>query len=67
MYLPPYSPGLNPIKEFFAKLKAFIKRSWSTYEEDLAQGLNVFLEWCVEQGAERARLFRHSRWTIDEV
>ena len=27
MYLPPYSPDLNPIEEFFAKLKAFIKRS----------------------------------------
>lgn len=27
VYLPPYSPDLNPIEEFFAKLKAFIKRS----------------------------------------
>jgi transposase len=27
VYLPPYSPDFNPIKEFFAKLKAFIKRS----------------------------------------
>lgn len=25
MYLPPYSPHLNPIEEFFAELKAFIK------------------------------------------
>jgi transposase len=44
MYLPPYSPNLNLIKEFFTKLKAFIKRSWSTYKEDPAQGFNVFLE-----------------------
>jgi transposase len=36
MYLPPYSPDLNPIEEFFAELKAFIKRNWSTYEEDSA-------------------------------
>jgi transposase len=36
MYLLLYSPDLNPIEEFFAELKAFIKRSWSTYEEDLA-------------------------------
>jgi transposase len=35
MYLPPYSPELNPIEEFFAELKAFIKRSWGTYEENL--------------------------------
>jgi hypothetical protein len=27
VYLPPYSPDLNPIKEFFAELKAFIKRN----------------------------------------
>jgi transposase len=25
VYLPPYSPDLNPIEEFFTKLKAFIK------------------------------------------
>ena len=34
VYLPPYLPDLNPIEEFFAELKAFIKRSWSNYEED---------------------------------
>jgi len=34
VYLPPYSPDLNPIKEFFAKLKAFIKRNWHIYEEN---------------------------------
>jgi transposase len=44
MYLTPYSPDLNPIEEFFAELKSFIKRSWSIYEDDLAQGFNVFLE-----------------------
>lgn len=27
VYLPPYSPDLNPIEEFFAQLKAFIKRN----------------------------------------
>lgn len=26
LYLPPYSPDLNPIEEFFAELKTFIKR-----------------------------------------
>jgi transposase len=32
LYLPPYSPDLNPIKEFFAKLKHFIKQNWQDYE-----------------------------------
>jgi transposase len=27
VYPPPYLPDLNPIKEFFTKLKAFIKAS----------------------------------------
>ena len=27
LYLPSYSPDLNPIEEFFAELKAFINRS----------------------------------------
>jgi transposase len=28
LYLLPFSPDLNPIEEFFAELKAFIKRDW---------------------------------------
>jgi transposase len=34
VYLLPYSPDLNLIEEFFAELKAFIKRSWHKYEEN---------------------------------
>jgi transposase len=34
VYLPPYSPDLNPIEEFFAELKAFIRRNWQIYEDD---------------------------------
>lgn len=34
LYLPPYSPDLNPIEEMFAELKAFIKRNWMVFEED---------------------------------
>lgn len=34
VYLPPYSLDLNPIKEFFAELKAFIKRHWLMYKEN---------------------------------
>jgi transposase len=71
MYLPPYSPDLNLIEEFFAELKAFIKRSWRTYEDDPAQGFDVFLEWCVDQVGSKEQSarghFRHSGWTIDEA
>lgn len=47
VYLPPYSPDLNPIEEFFTKLKSFIKRNWSYYKRDPGQGFDKFLEWCI--------------------
>jgi transposase len=71
IYLPPYSPDLNPIEEFFAELKAFVKRNWGLYEENPEQGFGSFLEWCVDSAGGRARNarghFRHSGWTIDEI
>lgn len=40
LYLPPYSPDLNPIENFFAKLKALLrkaaKRSTETLWEEIA-------------------------------
>ena len=46
VYLPPYSPGLNPFEEFFAELKAFMKRNWQVYVENPDPGFSYFLEWC---------------------
>jgi DDE superfamily endonuclease len=71
MYLPPYSPDLNPIEEFFPELKAFIKRHWGLYEDNPEQGFDVFLDWCVDavgNKTENARgHFRHAGWAIDEL
>jgi transposase len=39
LYLPPYSPDLNPIEEFFAELKTFIKKQWPEYESSPASGV----------------------------
>ena len=70
MFLPPYSPDLNPIEEFFAELKAFIKRHWRTFKDNPEQGFDVFLEWCINAvGSKRENAgghFKHSGWTIDE-
>ena len=41
VYLPPYSPDLNPIEEFFAELKGFIKRSWQLYEKEQTQDFDT--------------------------
>lgn len=53
IYLPLYSLDLNPIKEFFAKLKAFIKRNWQVYEANPPQGFNSFLEWYIDVVGEK--------------
>lgn len=69
VYLPPYSPDLNPIEEFFTKLKAFIKRNWQRYEEDPGQAFSVFLEWCVSvvgaRGESAEGHFRHAGLEIE--
>jgi hypothetical protein len=44
VYLPPYSPDLNPIEEFLAVLKAVIRKRWHEYEENPKQDFKVFLE-----------------------
>ncbi|KAJ5491662.1 hypothetical protein N7539_003229 [Penicillium diatomitis] len=48
VYLPPYLPDLNPIEEFFAELKGFIRRNWSYFEDDPDREFNSFLQWCID-------------------
>jgi transposase len=71
VYLPPYSPDLNPIEEFFAELKGFIKRNWSYYAEYPTQGFSTFLEWCINQVGAREESarghFRHSGLSIEDL
>ncbi|KAJ5244598.1 hypothetical protein N7489_004694 [Penicillium chrysogenum] len=69
VYLPPYSPDLNPIEEFFSELKSYIKRNWSRYERDPGQGFDTFLEWCINVvGAKEENAkghFRHAGLKIE--
>jgi transposase len=69
LYLLPYLPDLNPIEEFFAELKAFIKKQWHEFENDPQQDFGVFLEWCVGMvgGRESSAKghFRHAGVTIE--
>jgi len=44
VYLPPYSPDLNLIEEFFAELKTYVKRSWAVYGPG-PQRFDKSLEW----------------------
>jgi transposase len=71
VFLPPYSPDFNPIEEFFAELKAFIKRHWGIYEEKPQQGFDNFLEWCIDEvGRKKSSArghFRHAGINIEEL
>jgi transposase len=71
LFLPPYSPDFNPIEEFFAELKAYIKKSWSAYECNPEQEFHVFLRRCVHDvGAKQQSAeghFRHAGITIEKV
>jgi transposase len=69
VFLPPYSPGLNPIEEFFGDLKRFIRRNWIEYESNPGQDFGAFLEWCITVAGGRvdnARVhFRHAGVTVE--
>jgi transposase len=44
VYLPPYSPDLNPIEQAFAKLKAALRRAAERTREGLWQAIGRALE-----------------------
>ena len=70
LYLPPYSPDFNPIEEFFAELKAFMRQNWWIFENDPNQGFDNFLRGCVDVVGSRSKSarghFRHAGVTIEE-
>jgi hypothetical protein len=71
VYLPPYSPDLNPTEEFFAELKNFIRRNWSYYACDPKQGFGSFLEWCINRVGARGDSarghFRHAGLSVEHL
>jgi transposase len=70
VYLPPYSPDLNPIEEFFAELKAFIRKHWHLYQDLPYQDFGTYLEWCVDivgsKGQSAKGHFRHAGLTVED-
>ena len=44
LYLPPYSPDLNPIEEAFAKLKALLRKAGARTREALIEAMGRALE-----------------------
>jgi transposase len=44
LYLPPYSPDLNPIEQFIAKLKALLRKAAARTKEALWAAIAAALE-----------------------
>ena len=44
LYLPPYSPDLNPIEEAFSKVKALLRRAGARTREALLEALGAALD-----------------------
>lgn len=47
LYLPPYSPDLNPIEEFFGELKRNIQEVWDEFEDLVKDDFAAFLREAV--------------------
>lgn len=46
LYLPPYSPDLNPIEQLFAKIKAILRKTAARTKNALWNAIRVALERC---------------------
>ena len=44
LYLPPYSPDLNPIEQFFAKLKALLRKAAARTRDELWDTIATLLD-----------------------
>ena len=51
LYLPPYSPDLNPIEEAFAKLKALLGKAGARSHEVLIEAMGRALEMLTARDA----------------
>jgi transposase len=58
LYLPPYSPDLNPIEQLFAKLKAPLRKAASRTREELWQAIGRLID--TVEAAECANYLAHS-------
>jgi hypothetical protein len=69
LYLPPYSPHLNPIEEFFAELKTFMKEVSLEEGHFIERDFQGFVEWCVDKVGARWESaeshFRHANISIE--
>jgi len=49
LYLPPYSPDLNPIEEAFSKIKGILRKVEARTREALVEAVGPALSWVTEE------------------
>ena len=52
LYLPPYSPGLNPIEKFFSKLKALLRKAAKRSIDELWKEIGRLLDGVTQSECE---------------
>lgn len=62
LYLPPYSPDLNPIEEAFSKVKGFLRRAGARTREALVEALGAALE--VVTADDARGFYQHCGYTV---
>jgi transposase len=65
LYLPPYSPDLNPIEQVFAKLKALLRKASARTVDDLWQTIAIIIEDFPPE--ECANYFRNSGYGFNQT
>jgi transposase len=64
LYLPPYSPDLNPIELAFSKLKALLRKAAARSVDDLWRVIAELLDEFTPQ--ECTNFFRHAGYGLDQ-
>jgi transposase len=62
LYLPPYSPDLNPIEEAFSKVKALLRRAGARAREALVEAIGRALDAVTSQDARG--FFEHCGYSL---
>ena len=62
LYLPPYSPDLNPIEEAFAKIKGLLRKAEARTREALVEAMGTAISAVTAQDARG--FFEHSGYSL---
>ena len=65
LYLPPYSPDLNPIEQAFSKLKALLRKASARTVDDLWAAIAEIIELFPPE--ECANYFRNSGYGVNQT